>query len=162
VSIPTWFDDDVDAPEEAPGAEHVVVRLGAGRYAVDAARVVEVVAVPGLTRVPGTPSWLSGVANWRGHVLPVADLRPLLGIPATPLASSARVVVVRDETVEVGLVADAVLGMLEVPLDHPAAPATLEGDAAELVCGLADEDSPAGPAALLDVDVILTLARRGR
>ena len=51
------------------------------------ADVAEVAALPAVTRVPGSPAWLAGVANWRGRMLPVLDLRPLLGPPACPLAS---------------------------------------------------------------------------
>ena len=45
------------------------------------ADVAEVAALPAVTRVPGSPAWLSGVANWRGRMLPVLDLRPLLATP---------------------------------------------------------------------------------
>lgn len=155
----TWFDDDVVEPDAA-GHDHVVVRLGAGRYGIDASLVVEVVPVPLLTRVPGSPPWLSGVGNWRGRVLPVIDLRPLLDIAVTPLASSGRVVVVRSGEVEVGIVADAVQGLLEVPDEHDPAPVTLSGEAADLVVGLADEASAAGPVALLDTTAVLGLGRR--
>ena len=156
---PTWFDDDVVDADAVVGHEHVVVRLGAGRYALGAAHVVEVVPVPGLTRVPAGPSWLLGVGNWRGHVLPVADLRPLLGIAATPLASSARVVVVRSDDIEVGIVADQVLGLIEVPDDHEKAPLTLATEASDLVVGLADDGSATGPVAVLDAQAVLGLAR---
>jgi len=156
---PTWFDDDVEDLDAVATLEHVLVRLGAGRYAVAARHVVEVVPVPGLTRVPAAPSWLLGVANWRGHVLPVADLRPLLGVAPTPLASSARVVVIRSEDVEVGFVADQVLGLLDVPDDHDPAPVTLAAEASDLVVGLADDGSVTGPVALLDASAVLGLAR---
>ena len=71
----------------------MLLRLGSSRYAVAMADVAEVAAVPGVTRVPGSPPWLPGVANWRGRMLPVLDLRPLLATPTVPLASSARLVV---------------------------------------------------------------------
>ena len=55
--------------------ELVLVRLGGCRYALPMASVAEVGRPPGLTRVPGLPSWVAGVANWRGRVLAVLDLR---------------------------------------------------------------------------------------
>jgi chemotaxis signal transduction protein len=161
-SAPTWFDDDVVDQDAVAVEDHVVVRLGAGRYAVGAAHVVEVVPVPGLTRVPAGPHWLLGVGNWRGHVLPVVDLRPLLGVAATPLASSARVVVVRSDDVEVGIVADQVLGLIEVPDDREKAPLTLATEASDLVVGLADDGSGTGPVAVLDAQAVLALARASR
>jgi purine-binding chemotaxis protein CheW len=158
ISLPTWFDDDVVEPE-AVGVDHVVVRLGGGRYGVCAPDVAEVIPMPHLTRVPGTPSWVVGVANWRGHVLPLVDLRPLLHAGVVPLPSSARVVVVSVDDVEVGLVAEAVTGLVEVPDRLDATPVTLVGDAADLVSGLTD-GGPAGPVAVLRTDAVLGLRSR--
>jgi purine-binding chemotaxis protein CheW len=103
-----------------------------------------------------------GVANWRGHVLPLVDLRPLLGLTVGSLPSSARVVVVSVDDVEVGLVAEAVTGLVAVPGDCPPAPLTLLGDAADLLVGLA-ESGPGGPVAILATHAVLALgARVGR
>ena len=159
LAMPTWFDDDVVEHERPVGHDHVVVRLGGGRYAVAAADVAEVVAVPHCTRVPGTPPWVVGVANWRGHVLPVIDLRPLLGVGAGPLPTSARLVVVSVEDVEVGLVTEAVTGLLEAGDDLRTTPATLTGDASDLVAGVA-EDGTSGPVAVLSTRAVLALSAR--
>lgn len=157
-SPPTWFDDDVDEVETL-GVDHVAVRLGGGRYAVRALDVAEVTPLPRSTRLPGAPGWVAGVANWRGHVLPLVDLRPLLQVPAVPLPSSARVVVVAVDDVEVGLLAEAVTGLVEVPEDLHPAPATLGPDAAALVAGLVDGGA-AGPVAVLRTDAVLALGSR--
>ena len=75
--------DAVAAADAEPGVapEAVVVRFGGARYAVPMADVAEVIPVPRVTRVPGTPTWLTGVVNWRGRVLAVVDLRPVIGDP---------------------------------------------------------------------------------
>ena len=158
ISLPTWFDDDVVEPV-ALGVDHVVVRLGGGRYGVSAPDVAEVVPLMRVTRLPGTPAWVCGVGNWRGHVLPLVDLRPLLQVAVVPLPSSARVVVVSVGDVEVGLVAEAVSGLVEVPDTLESTPVTLVGDAADLVAGLTD-DGPAGPVAVLRTEAVLGLRAR--
>ena len=158
ISLPTWFDDDLVEPE-AFGVDHVVVRLGGGRYGVCAPDVAEVVPMPRVTRLPGTPGWVVGAVNWRGHVLPLIDLRPLLQVAVVPLPSSARVVVVAVDDVEVGLVAEAVAGLVEVPDELEGTPVTLVGDAADLVRGLTD-GGPGGPVAVLRSDAILGLRSR--
>ena len=158
ISLPTWFDDDV-VESEALGVDHVVVRLGGGRYGVCAPDVAEVIPMPRVTRLPGTPSWVCGVGNWRGHVLPLVDLRPLLQVAVVPLPSSARVVVVSMGDVEVGLVAEAVSGLVEVADTLEETPVTLVGDAADLVAGLTD-GGPAGPVAVLRTDAVLGLRAR--
>jgi purine-binding chemotaxis protein CheW len=155
----TWF-DDVEEPEAPAGIDHVVLRLGAGRYAVAAPDVTEVIAMPVLTRVPGTPPWVCGVANWRGHVVPVIDLRPVLAVAAGPLPSSARVVVISVDDVEVGLVAEAVEGLVPVPEGCDPPPLTLVGDAADLVVGLVERGPASGPVAVLATSSILALRSR--
>jgi chemotaxis signal transduction protein len=158
VGMPTWFDDDV-VDAEPTGVDHVVMRLGGGRYGVCAPDVAEVVPVPRATRVPGTPSWVVGVGNWRGHVLPIVDLRSVLGLPLSPLPSSARLVVVSVDDVEVGLVAEAVAGLVEVPEDLDPTPMTLPAGASDLLLGLAKSDL-GGPVAVLSTAALLGLRAR--
>jgi len=75
-------DDTVEtAVNGAPVVEEVVlVRLGGCRYALPMSAVAEVGRPPSLTRVPGLPAWVAGVANWRGRVLAVLD-RSLRVVP---------------------------------------------------------------------------------
>src|SRR5881227_2340262 len=107
---------DGDAGAEA--GTGVVVRFGAGRYAIAMSAIAEVGRVARMTRVPGVPPWVAGVSNWRGRILPVVDLRPLLGVPATDLRDDARLVVTGDEAVSVGLLVEAVEGVASVPLSE--------------------------------------------
>ena len=158
TTLPTWFDDEVVAEPEI-GTGHLVVRLGGGRYAVRAVDVAEVLPVPPRTRVPGTPVWVAGVANWRGHVLPVVDLRPLLGLVVAPLPTSARVAVVAVDDIEVGVLAEAVTGLLDVGEDLAPTPGALPAGADDLVAGVAHGD-PAGPVAVLSTEGLLGLRAR--
>ncbi|MCZ3388278.1 MAG: chemotaxis protein CheW [Actinomycetia bacterium] len=142
---------DVDA---AP-IDGVILRFAGARYAVDMASVAEVVPVPVMTRIPGGPAWLSGVVNWRGRVLPVIDLRPLVGAALSPLPTSARLVVLADGDIEVGVVADMVPGLLHCdPRDLEPIPGTIATGIAPLVRGVVDVD---GPVALLATEAVLRL-----
>lgn len=152
---------DLDAPTTGEAVEVVpdaiVVRLGVARYAVPMADVAEVVPVPRVTRVPGMPPWLAGVVNWRGHVLPLLDLRPILGEPSSPLPTSARVVVLTSDGIEAGLVVELVTGLLAPTEDAPMpAPSTASTDASDLVIGVVES---AGPVSLLNAAAILELRR---
>ena len=133
----------------------VILRFAGARYAVDMATVAEVVPVPFITRVPGAPAWLTGVVNWRGRVLPVMDLRPLVGAPLAPLPTSARLVVLSEDDVECGLVADMVPGLLDCdPHSLEPMPATASSGIGPLVRGVVDDG---GPVALLDTAAVLRL-----
>ena len=68
--------DDVST-EEWVG---IGLRLGNERFVVGREEVREVLMLPStLTRVPGAKPWIRGLANVRGHLLPIADLRGFLG-----------------------------------------------------------------------------------
>jgi purine-binding chemotaxis protein CheW len=109
-------------PAERPGTVAVLgLALGAERYAIETALVREVVRPPPLARLPGAPAFLAGVANLRGEIVDVLDLRELLGVaPSTD--APARLVVLGTDRVELALVADAVLEVAEVD-PHSLAPA---------------------------------------
>lgn len=153
--------DRTDDPPQVAGtaAGAILLRLGSSRYAVSMSDVAEVAPLPALTRVPGVPDWLPGVANWRGRMLPVLDLRPLLATPVVPLASSARLLVLTRGDLVVGLVTEAVPGVYDAPLtDCAPPPTTVTGEAARLVSGQVADGS--GPVAVLDVGAVLALGER--
>ena len=87
-------------------------RLGGDSFVVDRDEVREVMLVPQeLTRVPGSRNWMRGLANVRGHLLPVADLKGFLaGRPAAGSDRTARVLVLNRADVPVGLLVDEVFG----------------------------------------------------
>jgi purine-binding chemotaxis protein CheW len=96
------------ASPQAEGSLKVcVASLGGELFAIDLKYVREVFEVEHVTPVPGMPSTLTGVANLRGTVIPVADLRPALSLrsPATPQKFA---IVVRHETQQIGLLVDNV------------------------------------------------------
>lgn len=136
---------------------HVVVRLSGGRFALPMDAVAEVGRLPNVTRVPGTPPWVCGVANWRGRILGVLDLRHLLGLPAGG-AEEGRLVVLSRHGAMVGVVAERVDGVLDVDVDalEPAL-VTLPTEAASLLEGqLTDEGGPVG---VVDADAVFALRR---
>ena len=63
-----------------------------------------------MTRVPGAHRWLLGIANLRGHLLPLVDVKLLLGSGRTTLRRTTRVISVNHREVPAGLVVDEVLG----------------------------------------------------
>jgi purine-binding chemotaxis protein CheW len=133
-----------------------VIRLGGTRYALAMDAVAEVGRPARVTRVPGVPAWVAGVANWRGRVLAVVDVRSLLRAATGALSQSGRVVVLSSAGVTVGLLAERVDGVASIDLARvePALP-TLAPSAAGLVTGQLTDDT--GPIALLDAAAVLAL-----
>lgn len=73
--------------------------------------VTELLTYPALSRVPGTKSWVRGIANVRGNLLPIMDLKDYLMREPTELNINSRVLVVDHEGVFAGLLVDEVLGL---------------------------------------------------
>jgi len=139
--------------------EVVLLRLGTCRYAVPLSAVTEVGRPPALTRVPGLPGFVAGVANWRGRVLAVLDLRGLLSAgPAVPDRRS-RLVVVQVDAVRVGLLVDAVTGGVSYDAQalEPRLPHLPSGGGTLLAGQVTDEDGPYG---VLDLPAVLGLAEQ--
>ncbi len=138
---------------------YVLLRLGGSRYAVGMSAVAEVGRLPKLTRVPGTPGWLSGVANWRGRILAVLDVRPLLGASITPTGSIGRLVVLSGNNITVGLLTEGVQGVIDCDVERiEPPPMTLDAEAVALLHGQFTE--PTGPIAVLDAGAVLGLRLR--
>ncbi len=101
------------APDAAAGREWVGVafRMGGETFLVAREETREVLGYPAtITRIPGAKSWVKGLANVRGQLLPMLDLRQFLGSGATTPQRNTRVVVVNHREIPAGLIIDEVLG----------------------------------------------------
>ena len=99
---------DGELPSEWVG---VGFRIGDEHFVADRNQVREVLMLPStMTRVPGARRWLLGIANLRGHLLPLVDVKMLLGGGRTQLKRTARVISVNHREIPAGLVVDEVLG----------------------------------------------------
>ncbi len=89
----------------------VAFRLGPESFLVAREETREVMSLPpSLTRVPGARAWIRGLANVRGQLLPVIDLRQYLGSGVTAPGRNVRVLVVNHRDFPAGLLVDEVLG----------------------------------------------------
>lgn len=86
-------------------------RIGEEQFVANRDAVREVLMLPdGMTRVPGSKRWLLGIANLRGHLLPLVDVKLLLGSGRTSLRRNTRVISVNHREIPAGLVVDEVHG----------------------------------------------------
>lgn len=96
---------------DAPGLwRGVAYRIGSHRLASGFGEVVEILSMPALTPVPGSQPWMLGVANVRGTLLPVVDLKQFLEGERTVLHESQRVLVVRQPGGDVAVTIDEMYG----------------------------------------------------
>jgi twitching motility protein PilI len=84
--------------------------------AVDDVR--EILHFPRLTAIPGTKSWVRGMANVRGTLVPIIDLKQYLGHPPVEIHARTRVLVVHHDDLWVGLMVDSIAGLKHFHEDH--------------------------------------------
>jgi twitching motility protein PilI len=102
-----------NAPEAAAGQEWVGVafRMGGETFLVAREETREVLGYPAvITRIPGAKNWVKGLANIRGQLLPMLDLRQFLGSGSTTPGRNTRIVVANHREIPAGLIVDEVLG----------------------------------------------------
>ncbi|NPU94738.1 MAG: chemotaxis protein CheW [Gammaproteobacteria bacterium] len=87
------------------------------RYVVSMDEVSEILSVPRYTQVPGVKSWVKGIANVRGRLMPVMDLLGFLNRPSALQLKRRRLLALERGELYSGLVVDEVLGMQHIPQD---------------------------------------------
>ena len=97
-----------------PGREYLSFRLGAEEYGIDILKVQEIRSYEPPTRIANAPSFLKGVINLRGVIVPVVDLRVKFGCQADITAITAVIVLAVKGRV-IGAVVDSVSDVLELP-----------------------------------------------
>ncbi|MBR6713418.1 MAG: chemotaxis protein CheW [Selenomonadaceae bacterium] len=92
----------------------VAFKLRDEEYGVNIFHVQEIRNLVDITRVPFAASFIKGVINRRGSVMPVIDLKKRLGIEETPYTSLSRIVTVIVDDLQVGMLVDAVTEVLTI------------------------------------------------
>lgn len=85
--------DAGDGGIAAAASRYVLFTIAETCYAVHETLVTELDRVPKITLVPHVPAWVRGVANLRGDVISVVDLRAFLGLDAAPIFRERMLVV---------------------------------------------------------------------
>ena len=104
----------LDDDEQIAAIQIVAFKLRDEEYGVNIFQVQDINGMSDITRVPFAASFIKGVINQRGSVLPVIDLKKRLGIEETPYSNSARIVTVIVGDLQVGMLVDAVTEVLTI------------------------------------------------
>ena len=91
--------------------------LDGKRVVASMSEVAEILEVPSVTRLPGVKTWVEGVANVRGRLMPLIDLESFLGGKLTARKTEQRVLAIEIDDVYCGLIVNEVFGMKHFPVD---------------------------------------------
>jgi len=98
----------------AAGGEFLTFRLGAEEYGIDILKVQEIRSYEQPTRIANAPSFIKGVVNLRGVIVPIVDLRVKLNCASVEYNSFTVVIVLNVKGRVVGAVVDSVSDVLEL------------------------------------------------
>lgn len=105
-----------DGAAAADARQFVIFHVKDEMFAVPLAEVQEIIRMPDVVRMPLSPASLEGLANLRGSVLPVVNLRSIFSFDQVPHDDSTRVVVL-DQGRPIGLVVDRMANVVTVEAD---------------------------------------------
>ena len=106
--------------------QYLTFKLDEEVFALDVAKVREILEYNSITKVPQTPDFMRGVINLRGSVVPVIDLRLKFGMSGTDHTVNTCIIVaevgMEDETILLGALADSVQEVNEMEPEQIEAP----------------------------------------
>ncbi|MDA8388699.1 MAG: chemotaxis protein CheW [Nitrospiraceae bacterium] len=141
--------------KEAAGEEMEIIEflLARERYGIEISYVREAYHLSDLVPVPCTPVFVSGIINVRGRIVSVIDLKKFFELPEKGLGDLNRVIILRSEEMEFGILADAILDVRKIPVKglQPSLP-TLGGVREEYLRGIARDGTVILDAARLLAD----------
>ncbi|MDD5773204.1 MAG: chemotaxis protein CheW [bacterium] len=114
----------------------VVFNLSKEWYGTKIEDVKEIIKVPRIFAVPQVLEYILGVTNIRGEIIPVIDLRKLFSTPVSDLSGEARVLIVENNKVKIGLLVDSVSEVIDIQMSHIDSPlSTLDRVKSEFIYG---------------------------
>jgi purine-binding chemotaxis protein CheW len=132
--------------------EVVEFLLAYERYGIESSYIREIHPLRELTAVPCTPPFVLGIINVRGEIVSVIDMKKFFDLPERGLTDMNKVIIVHDDRMEFGILADAILGVRSILREEiQPSPPTLTGIRAEYLQGVTRE-----PLVVLDAAKMLS------
>jgi purine-binding chemotaxis protein CheW len=119
-------------------AQFVAFRIENQVYAFRIEQIQEIVILSQVTRTPQVPAYVEGVANLRGSIIPIINLRKLFGLEPKPIDDETQTIVVNVGTRTIGCTVDMVTQVVRINQDAiHAAPETVTAHGAHYISGFA-------------------------
>ena len=148
------------APDTAGGTDvggkYLTFLLDGEEYGVEILKVLEIIGLIDITRVPQTPDFVEGVINLRGRVIPVIDLRLRFGLSRCAYTDQTCIIVI-DVGTQIGIIVDTVQEVHDIPQRAIEPPPRLGGCVdTSFIRGMGKVNDDVK--ILLDIDNVLTSA----
>lgn len=137
--------------EEGALLEVVEFMLAHEKHAIELRHIREVYPLLEITPLPRTPSFVMGIINVRGQIMSVVDVKKFFDLPDKGLTDLNQVIILKNEEMEFGILADKILGVRSIPVEFvQPPPAAFRNIRVEYLKGVTNE-----PLVILDGAKIL-------
>ena len=152
------MDDFVDLSGEIKS--YLTFHLGEEVFACHVNKLLHILEIPEITDVPGSPTYMNGIIDLRGNVLPVIDAKIKLGMPPIEFTKNTCIVVmditIDEDSLLVGVLVDSVAEVLEFDDDKILPPPNLGSKyKSEYIEGIVKKDKHF--IMILDIDTVFSL-----
>jgi purine-binding chemotaxis protein CheW len=135
--------------------QFVSFSVGNEDYGVHIEQVQEIIRMTEITALPQTDSYVKGIINLRGNIIPIIDMRTKFNMDAMNYSELTRVIVVNMKEKLVGIVVDSVSRVLELPENEiEAPPDIINGLSREYIDGIGKIDD--NMIIILKIDEVLS------
>jgi purine-binding chemotaxis protein CheW len=104
--------------DEVSNRQYVTFAIADELYGIDVARAQEVLNLTSITRVPNTMSFMKGVIDLRGKIVPLVDMRIRFGIPERIYDHNTVIIIADVRGLICGLIVDSVCDVITMNLDE--------------------------------------------
>ncbi len=136
--------------------QYVVFKLGKSEFGIDIMNVKEIGPYEEAVSLPNTPSFIEGVINYRGKVIPVINLIKRLGLGEKNITKDTRIIVITLNEKEVGFIVDEASQTIRVSDEQiDPAPSFISGVDKRYISGVGKLDDKR-LLILIDLEKVLT------
>ena len=144
----------------SPSVQFIIFAIGDEQYGVDIMAVREIKGWVDITHLPKQPTYVRGVLNLRGAIVPIMDLRCRFGQGLTTTSPLHIMIIVQIEGRQIGLIGDRVLDIVSVDVaEIQKVPRASAGAATDFLAGLVTHDN--SMIALIDLPGLLAIDNTG-
>ncbi len=156
VSPAIGYYDDEDGYEAPKVTQFIVVRFGEEQYGIDIKYIDNIVRMQQIRRVPEVPSYIKGVINLRGEVIPVMSARIKMNLEEDVETKATRIIILKlDQHDCIGILVDEVkevVNLEEGQIDKVSYEA--KEDKSDFIYGIGKYEG--GLISLLDVNLVIS------
>lgn len=105
---------DLSDDEDVNKTKYMTFKSGNEHFGLDIQYVNEIIQIPSITAIPRTETYIKGLINLRGKIIPVIDVRLRFNQPPLKYDDRTCIIVVNVNTITVGLIVEQIAEVIEI------------------------------------------------